>query len=91
MLELAPRKVPTFFTSFGLNCLEKNDAQIKCFGTFDCDGITRQWDMCDGKLWTLRRGRTAKREVGFDDTNLESLLLSRSCAKQAKAELSQES
>lgn len=76
-----PGRYLPHWSSAGAMCLSEPDAKQQCLENLECDGVTKQWDMCDGHMWTLRGGRIGRTEEGYDASNLESQLLSRVCAK----------
>lgn len=72
-------------TSKGATCFEKEEAMIACQNEPDCNGITKQYNQCLGKEWTLRRGAEGVKRTYAScgiPICMESLLLDRSKCKR---------
>jgi hypothetical protein len=62
-----------YTTDVGSKCFSEGEAEEKCEKSPDCQGITKQFDVCSKSKWTLREGPLLIAE-GWDGSNIESLL-----------------
>eukprot|EP00927_Polykrikos_kofoidii_P060066 TRINITY_DN55136_c0_g1_i1.p1 TRINITY_DN55136_c0_g1~~TRINITY_DN55136_c0_g1_i1.p1 ORF type:complete len:622 (-),score=71.30 TRINITY_DN55136_c0_g1_i1:28-1893(-) len=79
-----PGKYLPHWTAAMTDCFNETEAKRRCLALPECDGVTRQWDMCGGSGWTLRGGSIGRTEQSYDAENLESRVLRPACRQGNK-------